>query len=273
MLRELLALLILVGSGLAQADSSGGEYLFNVAGCLACHTAEDGAPLAGGRPFKTPHGVFYSPNISPDRETGIGAWSRIDFIRALRHGRAPDDSAYFPVFPYPSYRLMTAADAGSIYDYLMSQAPRKQSNRSHELPWWLGRWMMKPWQWWLQNDLPAEAKPNRGRYLVDALGHCGECHTPRDWAGVLDHARYLAGTPDGPDGDPVPNITPHRGQGIGKWSTDDLDYFLETGELPDGDYTGDAMVEVIDNATSRLTPADRRAIVDYLQSIAPDPGS
>jgi len=252
-----------------------GEYLFDTAGCLACHTAEGGPPLAGGRPFETPYGVFYSPNISPDPETGIGDWTRSDFIKAVKHGEAPDGSAYFPVFPYPSYRLMTDADAGKLFEYLQTLEPQLQPNRDHDLPWWLARWMMDLWQWLLQEDPPpppSDPKLARGRYLVDALGHCGECHTPRGWTGVSDRSRYLAGSKDGPEAESVPNITPDRDEGIGKWDADDLSYFLESGELPNGDYTGSLMTEVIDNATSKLSASDREAMVEYLRSIPATPG-
>ena len=255
---------------------SEGAYLFDAAGCLACHTAEGGQPLAGGRAFETPYGVFYSPNISPDPETGIGRWSRTDFIKALKHGEAPDGSAYFPVFPYPSYRLMSDADAGSLFDHLQTLAPQRQKNLEHDLPWWLARWMMKLWQWLMQEEPPpppADPTHSRGRYLVDALGHCGECHTPRTWAGVSDHGRYLAGSKNGPEGESVPNITPYRGDGLGKWDAEDLEYFLESGELPNGDYAGSLMAEVIDNSTSKLTASDRRAMVEYLRSIPAIPGT
>jgi mono/diheme cytochrome c family protein len=262
-----------LGCGAATAgEIAEGEYLFHAAGCLGCHTREDGEPLAGGRALETPFGVFYSPNITPDAETGIGRWQREDFIRALRHGRAPDGSAYFPVFPYTSYRLVSDSDAARLYDYLMSRPAVAQRNRAHEPAWWLARWMMPAWQWWFLEEPPtgpADPGLQRGRYLVDALGHCGECHTPRTLGGGLDHDRYLAGNPDGPDGDAVPNITPDRDYGIGKWDADDLGYFLESGELPDGDYTGGKMTEVVDNTTSRLTAADRSAMVDYLRSIDP----
>lgn len=258
------------------ADNAG-EYLFNAAGCGACHTAKDGPPLAGGRPFETAFGTFFSPNITPDPGQGIGAWTTQQFVAAVKHGRAPDGSAYFPVFPYPSYQRMTDRDAEKLFDYLLTLEPIPQSNREHRLPWWFARWMMRPWQWWLLDEpetaTGAEtADMTRGRYLVDALGHCAECHSPRNLAGVLDRSRYLAGNRSGPDGDKVPNITPHREHGIGKWTTDDLVYFLETGELPNGDYTGGHMVEVIDHGTSRLTAEDRRAMAAYLRSVAPIPG-
>ena len=256
----------------AQVPAGDGEYLLHAAGCVACHTARDGVPLAGGRAFETPNGIFYSPNITPDADTGIGGWTREEFVRAVREGRAPDGSAYFPVFPYPSYRLMSEQDAGLIYDHLMSVPAVSQANRAHELPWWLGRWTMKPWQWWVLPDATPLPAGDRGRYLVDALGHCGECHTPRNRLGILDASRYLAGTRTGPDDGSVPNITPQRDSGIGRWRADDLVYFLETGALPDGDYTGGSMVDVIEHGTSRLTPADREAIAEYLRRVPPLPG-
>ena len=259
----------------ATAFCSDGEYLFSIAGCLACHTTEDGDPLAGGRAFETPYGTFYSPNITPDPKTGVGAWSSTEFVAAVRHGQAPDGSAYFPVFPYPSYRLMTEEDATKIFDFLITQPPVQKKNREHDLPWWLSRWMMRLWQWWiLEMPPPRPTDPvlARGRYLVDALGHCGECHTPRDCLGATDYSRYLAGSVDGPEGKKVPNITPDRTDGIGKWDADDLDYFLESGELPNGDYAGGLMTEVIDNATSKLTKADRGAMVAYLKSVSALPG-
>lgn len=265
------ALVLLAVVGVAQAAD--GEYLLNAAGCVACHTAEGGRPLAGGRAFVTPYGTFYSPNITPDRETGIGTWSRAQFVAALKHGTSPDGAAYFPVFPYTSYRLMSDQDAGAIHDYLQSLQPHQQQNREHDLAWWLSRWMMKPWQWWILDPLeptPVTNDPmiDRGRYLVDALGHCGECHTPRNWSGVMARqSHYLAGSRQGPDGDAVPNITSDRRNGIGKWDADDLQYFLETGALPNGDYAGGLMTDVIDNSTSKLTAADRKAMAAYLKTV------
>jgi mono/diheme cytochrome c family protein len=275
--RRTLAVVLLLAAGTGHA--SDGEYLFGAAGCLACHTAEDGPALAGGRALKTAFGVFYSPNITPDRETGIGGWTRAQFVSALKHGTAPDGSAYFPAFPYTSYRQMSDADAGLIFDYLQTTTPVRQANRRHDLPWWLARWMIKLWQWWVL-EAPEPAPPSvrddpllsRGRYLVEALGHCGECHTPRNWLGVSIRSRLLAGTLEGPEGDKVPNITPNRDSGIGRWDADELAWFLESGELPDGDYTGGLMTEVVDNATARLTVADRAAMVAYLRSLTPLPG-
>ena len=139
----------------------------------------------------------------------------------------------------------------------------------------MARWMMKIWQWWVLEDPPAPPTDQslaRGFYLVNALGHCGECHTPRKFAGQIDRSRFLAGSLDGPEGEKIPNITPHRDYGIGKWDADDLEYFLETGALPDGDYTGSLMADVVDNTTSRLRAADRQAMVSYLRAVQGLPG-
>lgn len=275
-LRAVLALLLAWQVSQAVADGNG-RYIYQAAGCEACHTASGGEPLAGGRAFDTPFGTFYSPNITPHPEHGIGRWSRQQFIDAIRHGRRPNGGAYFPVFPYPSYAGMTETDAADLFGYLMSRPAVANPNRDHALSWWVGRWMMRPWQWLLLGEPPTPpadepAAVSRGRYLVDALGHCGECHSPRSRLGVLDRDRHLAGNRNGPEGETVPNITPDRNEGIGKWSPDDLAYFLETGELPNGDYTGGHMTDVIDQGTSRLTASDRSAMVAYLRSLPPLPG-
>jgi mono/diheme cytochrome c family protein len=231
--------------------------------------------LAGGRAFETAFGTFYSPNITPDEATGIGRWSREQFARALKHGRAPDGRPYFPVFPYTAYRLMTDADAAKLYGYLQQLEPVRQVNRPHALRWWVKRWVMRPWQWWyLDEPCRPVIDPSlaRGRYLVDALGHCGECHTARDRFGAVRVGGYLAGNPVGPEDGSVPNITPDRESGIGKWSLDDIAYFLDTGQYPDGDFVGASMTPVVDHSTSKLTAADRESIAAYLKSIPALPG-
>ena len=253
-----------------------GEYLLHAAGCTSCHTADedDAVPLAGGHALETPFGTFYSPNITPDPETGIGSWSDDDFVAALWHGVAPDGSSYFPAFPYTSYTGMTREDALAIKAYLFSLEPVRSENRQHELEWYLFT-RLTAWAWQLINFTPARFEPdegagdewNRGAYLVRHLGHCGECHTPRDRLGAIVEDRELAGNPSGPNGKKVPGITQDRDDGIGRWSATELEFFLEIGMLPDGDFTGGAMSPVIDDNTSRLTPEDRRAIVAYLETL------
>jgi mono/diheme cytochrome c family protein len=263
-----------VASAASPADR--GEYLLHAGGCTSCHTADedDAVPLAGGHALETPFGTFYSPNITPDVETGIGAWSDEEFVDALWHGVAPDGSSYYPAFPYTSYTGMSRHDALAIKAYLFSLAPVGQENREHELEWYLFS-RLAAWAWQLMNFTPARFEPdverddawNRGAYLVRHLGHCGECHTPRDSLGKLLAEEELAGNRNGPNGKKVPDITSNPKTGIGSWSTSEIEFFLELGMLPDGDFTGGAMSPVIDDNTARLTAEDRLAIAVYLQSV------
>ncbi|KAA0586364.1 cytochrome c (plasmid) [Azospirillum oryzae] len=254
-----------------------GAYIFNAAGCLGCHTDVKGGgqPLAGGRALATPFGTFHTPNITPDPVTGIGRWSDADFIRALREGVRPDGAALFPAFPYAAYTRMTDRDLLDLKAYLFSRPAVAAPNKPHDLtPPFSWRFLLPVWQWLYLTPGPVPddpAKPaawNRGRYLVDAQGHCAECHSPRTLLGGLDADRYLAGNPDGPDGDKVPGITGAKGKGgVGGWSDGDLTLFLETGLTPEGDVAGGAMGEVVRNTTSKLTADDRAAIVAYLKTV------
>lgn len=268
--------LLTSGAGRAdQADIDRGEYLLHASGCSSCHTGEasDARPLAGGRALDTPFGTFYTPNITPDIATGIGGWSDDAFVTALWEGIGPDGD-YYPAFPYTSYTGMSRQDVLAIKAYLFSIEPVSQPNREHELAWYLFT-RLAAWGWKLLNFTPARYTPdltqaaawNRGAYLARHLGHCGECHTPRDRLGRLRTAQELAGNPNGPDDKKVPDITPNRNTGIGRWSTDEIELFLELGMLPDGDFAGGAMSRVIDDNTSQLVPADRHAIALYLQTV------
>ena len=254
-----------------------GRYVFQAAGCLGCHTDKKGggAPLAGGRALATPFGTFYTPNITPDPETGIGAWRRDDFDRALRHGTSPDGDPYYPAFPYPSYAGMSDADLGDLYAYLMAQLPVRQENRPHALDFPFNlRFTLGVWQWLhfepeaFRPDPAKDAAWNRGAYLVRHLAHCGECHSPRGWLGAVDAQQALAGNPKGPDGGKVPNLTPGPG-GLADWSDSDIAYALKSGMTPEGDFLSDAMGEVIENSTSHLSDADRAAISKYLKDLPP----
>ncbi|MFZ1625112.1 MAG: cytochrome c [Gammaproteobacteria bacterium] len=255
-----------------------GRYLVHAGGCISCHTADrpDAVPLAGGRRLETPFGIFNSPNLTPDKKTGIGGWTDGDFEAALRHGRAPDGSPYYPVFPYPAYAGINDHDVLAISAYLRSLPPVHNPVPAHDLPWYLrSRWVMLVWNLLFldaqpfQADHARDAEWNRGAYLVRHLGHCGECHTPRNLMGARDDSRELAGNPDGPDDEKIPGIRQDRENGIGQWTIDDITLFLEMGMLPDGDFAGSSMSKVIDDNTSQLTGPDRRAIAVYLQSLAP----
>ncbi len=254
-----------------------GRYLVHAGGCLTCHTADrpGAVPLAGGRAIKTAFGTFYTPNLTPDAGTGLANWTDADLSRALREGVAPDGSYYYPVFPYPAYTGIADADIAAIGAYLRSLKPVRLAPKAHELPWYLSsRLVMLGWNF--LNFTPGRFWPdpaggadwNRGAYLVRHLGHCGECHTPRNALGGLDHSRELAGNPEGPDGEKIPAITPDPKTGIGAWSADEIVLFLEIGVMPDGDFAGSAMSDVIDDNTARLTPGDRLAIATYLRTAA-----
>jgi mono/diheme cytochrome c family protein len=250
-----------------------GRYLATAANCVSCHTEPGGAEYAGGRALKTPFGTFYGPNITPHPEAGIGRWSDADFLKALKRGIAPEGHPYYPAFPYPSFARIADEDALAIKAFLFSLPPSDRASRPHDLSFpYSIRLSLWPWRWLYFHPqppaLPAEASAElrRGAYLVEALGHCGECHTPRTWLGAPEKERRFAGTTDGPDGEKVPNITPDEKTGIGSWSTEDVVRVLETGLLPDFDAVGGPMGEVV-KATSKLDPSDRAAIAAYLATL------
>jgi mono/diheme cytochrome c family protein len=251
-----------------------GEYLIHAGGCISCHTAdEEGAvPLAGGRALESPYGTFYSPNITSDEETGIGGWSDEDFLNAFWNGVSPEGEHYFPAFPYTSYTGITRDDLLAIKSYLYSIEPVRNETRDHHLSFMMSRYAAGVWKrryfepGRFEPDQSRSKEWNRGAYLVRHLGHCGECHTPRGRFGVPRRDRALTGNPEGPGGEDVPNITADPEEGIGRWSASDIEYFLDIGMLPDGDFTGGLMAEVVENCTSRLTDEDRRAIAAYLKS-------
>ncbi|MET4702173.1 mono/diheme cytochrome c family protein [Constrictibacter sp. MBR-5] len=262
----------------AAAESADGAALFDAAGCANCHTDTKGGgkPLAGGVALDTPFGTFRTPNITPDREHGIGAWSDADFIRAMREGVAPDGSHYYPAFPYTSYTRMTDADMLAIKRHIFAMEPAATPSKPHNLGFPFNqRWLM--WGWNLLHFEPGPYIPdpdrseawNRGAYLVTAVAHCGECHTPRGALGNLDMSRWLGGNVDGPDGERVPNITPDRETGIGTWSASDIAFLLDAGMMPDGDVVGGSMYPVIEDGTDSLTGPDRDAIAEYLLSLPP----
>jgi mono/diheme cytochrome c family protein len=260
----------------AQGDAKRGEYLSKAGGCLGCHTVEakDGAdkpvPYAGGRALSTPFGTFYGPNITPHPEAGIGRWSEADFMRAMREGRRPDGANYFPAFPYPSFTLISDADVRDLWAYLRSLPPSSRPSEPHDLGF-LYRWRFSVgiWKWMfftpgpLAPDAATSAQLNRGAYLVRALGHCGECHTPRNFMGGQKKDRFLAGAKD-----VAPNLTPTR---LKSWGDGELREFLTTGLTADGDVPAKEMGEVIANTTSQLSPEDLGAMIAYLRSLPPLP--
>lgn len=260
-------------------DLVNGERIFRATGGCSCHTnypgEGDAAPaLAGGRALQTPFGVFYSTNITSDPETGIGAWSDEDFVRAMREGLSPEGQHYFPVFPYTSFSGLSERDLVDLRGHLETLPPVVRENRPPEAPLPF-TWRGAVAGWKLLNFRPKWFDPvpgrsdawHRGRYLVEAAAHCGECHTPRTLTGGLDDARTLAGSREGPEGELAPNITPHGETGIGRWSRADLVWYLQMGIKPDGDDTQGLMAEVIEHGYAHLPAEELEAIAEYLESV------
>jgi len=269
-------------AAVAQADGAAsaerGAYLATAAGCGMCHTdtAHHGAWLAGGRAIVTPFGTFYTPNISPDPRYGIGTWSDRDFLRALRSGVAPDGSNYYPVFPYTSFAGMSDRDILDIRAYLLAQPAMPVMNRPHDLkfPYYI-RWLMTPWkilyfrQGVLTIDPSHSEEWNRGAYLVRAVAHCTECHTPRNEVGALIKKRRYGGVPATPGERAVPDITSDAAA-LGSWRIDDIASLLKDGITPNGDVVRGPMAEIV-NGTAALSDADRHAIAVYIKSLPPVP--
>lgn len=272
----LIAWVACAGCAMAQDAVKRGEYLVHAGGCISCHTEPGGKPFAGGRALATPFGTFYSPNITPDADTGIGRWTDAQFLRALREGKRPDGSNYFPVFPYPSFTNITDEDALAVKAYLFSLAPVHQPDRAHEVAFpFSWRFLQLGWKALFFREGPfgpdptRDASYNRGAYLVTALAHCGECHTPRNMLGGVKASQALAGTPDGPDNQAVPNITPDHATGIGDWEADDIVTLLKTGRTPEQSSVKGAMHEAVQDGLRFLTDADARAIAEYLLAQKP----
>jgi mono/diheme cytochrome c family protein len=255
-----------------------GKYILQAAGGCSCHTdfKNQGAALAGARPIKTPFGKVYSTNITPDPKTGIGKWSDADFITAMRKGVSPKGAHYFPVFPYTSFTQITDKDMLDLKAYLFSLPPVEQENKPPDMtPPFGWRFVLVVWKWLyfqpgsFQPDPTQSPEWNRGAYLSNALGHCAECHTPRNFMGGQKAVMYYAGSADGPEGQLAPNITPDEETGIEKWSIPDMVWFLQTGLKPDGNDAQGLMREVIENGLQYLTEADLQAIAVYLRSLKP----
>ncbi len=274
-----LALVLLALTSLnARAAERRGEHVFRLSGGCSCHTdiKNNGAFLAGGRAIQTPFGIIYAPNITRDADTGLGAWSEADFIRAMTQGVGKDGQHLFPAFPYTSFTRMTEQDLKDLWAYLNTVPPVRKINREHELrPPFSIRLGVGGWKALyftagpFRPDAARSEKINRGAYIVQALGHCAECHTPRNLAGALKPELAFAGSADGPEGQLAPNITPDPSTGIGSWSAKDIAFFLKTGSRPDGDVAGGVMGEIIDAGYGNVTDTDLDAVAAYLKSLKP----
>ncbi len=260
-----------------------GQYLVRVANCVGCHTAKDGTPFAGGKAFQTAYrffGEIYSSNITPDRETGLGGWTEDDFIRAMRFGVAPGKKHLFPAFPYTSFTKLATIDIKAIYAYLRT-IPAVHSIAPENSVWFRQRWLMVLWNalFFEAGELvPDSGKSdawNRGHYLVDALGHCGACHTPRNLLLAERAAAPLAGglqigeVEEGKYRNwSAPNLTSAE-SGLAKWSVEELQKYLKTGSSRRAGAFG-PMNEVIGNSLRYLTDPDVTALATYIKNVPAD---
>jgi len=256
-------------------DAVRGEQVFYAGGCASCHAAPNASGearliLSGGQRFASPFGTFLAPNISSDVSTGIGDWSPRDLASAMRYGTAPDGSHYYPAFPYTSYANASLQDITDLHAYLATLPASDVASLPHEVGFpfnirrGLGLWKLlyagKGWA--LEGDLSPQLV--RGRYLVEGLGHCAECHTARGVFGGLDRRAWMGGAPN-PDGKgKIPNLT----SAALKWSARDIEFYLETGFTPEYDSAGAQMASVVLN-TAKLAKDDRAAIAAYFKAIAP----
>ena len=253
--------------------SERGAYLTRAADCVVCHTAEGGAPFAGGRGFVLPFGTLYSTNITPDVETGIGAYTDANFLDAMHKGVGRGSSKLYPAMPYASYTYMSDADALAIKAYLFTLRPLHAPAPPNTLAFPFNqRSLMSLWSLFFNPDTrykpnaARSAEWNRGAYLVEAMEHCGECHTPRNLFFALNNRKKFSGTVQA--GWRAYNITPDRASGVGAWSDADLAHYLSIGHADGRGTASGPMGEAVDESLSHLKPGDIAAMVTYLRTVA-----
>jgi mono/diheme cytochrome c family protein len=253
-----------------------GEYLATAADCVACHSVPGSQPYAGGLAFKLPFGTIYSSNITPDKQHGIGAWSDAEFVRAMRHGVDNEGRELYPAFPYTAYANMSTDDVLAIRAYLNTLKPVAKPVEANQLSFPFNqRFIMRGWKLLNARQHPWEPDPkrspewNRGGYLVEGAGHCGECHTPRNLTYGLKHSQKFAGAEA--QGWKGYNITSDKVSGIGNWSVEEIAQYLGTGHAPGRGAASGTMAEAVSLSLRKLTPADLRAMAVYLRTVPPKP--
>ncbi|MBV6388717.1 MAG: Gluconate 2-dehydrogenase cytochrome c subunit [Nitrosomonas europaea] len=249
-----------------------GEYLTRAGNCMGCHTTRGGKPYAGGRELVTPFGKFVTPNITPDNETGIGHWSEEDFWQALHYGKGRDGSYLYPVFPYTEYTKVTRQDADAIFAYLRSLTPVAQTNPPHKITSpYDNQFLLFLWRTWYFKEgvyEPDDSKSeewNRGNYLVQGLGHCNACHTPRNVWGASQDDKLAGGEIMGTYWY-APSLISHREAGMGEWSVDEIAKLLSTGVTGHA-VTSGPMATIVRQSLQYLSKDDMRAVAVYLQSL------
>jgi mono/diheme cytochrome c family protein len=260
------------GDQLSFAQVERGRYLATAGDCVACHTVTGGKPFAGGRGIQTPFGIIYSPNLTPDTDTGIGGWSDDQFYRAMHKGVTANGEHLYPAFPYPWFTKVTRSDVDAIHAFLDSLPPVRSQEPQNKLPWPLSyREVMKGWNelyfkpGTFEPDPKKSAEWNRGAYLVEGLGHCGACHTPKNLFGAPKDERFAGGE--------VQNwyastLAGDLETGLGTWSKEEIVEFLKTGRNARTTAYG-PMAEVITDSTSKLKDEDLAAIATYLKDQPP----
>lgn len=250
-----------------------GAYLVTLGDCIACHTARGGAPFSGGRPIDTPFGSVYSSNITPDLATGIGAWSRDEFWRALHNGRSRDGRLLYPAFPYPNFTRVTRDDADAMFAYLRTLKPVSRVNAPHALRFPFGTQVaVAVWRAFFfrpgvfESDRSNDRDWNRGAYLVRGLGHCDACHAQRNVFGAVTHSLDLGGGLIPMQNWYAPPLVSPGGAGVAGWDQGDIVALLTTGISRRGMAMG-PMAEVVYRSTQHLLPEDARAIASYLHSL------
>lgn len=252
-------------------DADRGEAVFWASGCASCHAApeaEDALILSGGQAFASDFGTFYAPNISTDPQQGIGAWSDHDIANAVMRGVSPNGAHYYPAFPYTGYAGIEPQDMADLIAFLRNLTADATASRAHDVGFpfnfrrTVGVWktLYADPDWVMRN--PPTGQVERGRYLVEVLAHCGECHTPRNAMGGLDRSQWLRGAPNPSGQGRIPGIAPDQLE----WTTGEIAYYLETGFTPDYDSAGGSMAKVV-SSFAKLSAEDREAVAAYLKAL------
>ncbi|MGZ3788399.1 MAG: c-type cytochrome [Bacteriovorax sp.] len=265
-----------------------GKYIFNSSGCMNCHSPDRNQPLTGGKKMVSSFGTFYTPNISSDKNFGIGSWTDEQFLTAVKRGISPSGEYYYPSFSFASYSKLTDEDVLAMRAYMNTLPPFQNQNRPHELKFPFNqRKILLAWRALnFRKDhvsIPQETvfkyqgtfRPhkdktkewNNGAYLVEASLHCTECHTPRNKLGGLEENKWMAGGIVQDEDEPAANITSDKETGLGKWGRDDWKTFLTDGSKPDGDEVSGEMYRIIKYGTSKLSASDLDDVITYLQDL------